>query len=86
MKGYAIHDFTFTCISGDLISASFAKDHITPQNVQLSHQVKPFNEILIIKNFIWIWNFNWAVGICKLDSGGGAVLQHCPHRTAPLRP
>ena len=25
------------------------------------------------------------IGICKLDSGGGAVPEHCPHRTAPLR-
>ena len=24
-------------------------------------------------------------GICKLVSGGGAVLEHCPHRTTPLR-
>ena len=26
-----------------------------------------------------------SIAICKLDSGGGAVLEHCPHRTAPLR-
>ena len=26
------------------------------------------------------------MGIIKLDSGGGAVLEHCPHRTAPLWP
>ena len=28
---------------------------------------------------------NAILGIFKLDSGGGAVLEHCPHRTAPLR-
>ena len=27
-----------------------------------------------------------VLGICKLDSGGGAELEHCPHRTVPLRP
>ena len=27
----------------------------------------------------------FLIGICKLDSGVGAVLEHCPHRTAPLR-
>ena len=25
-------------------------------------------------------------GVCKLNAGGGAVLVHCPHQTAPLRP
>ena len=24
-----------------------------------------------------------SIGICKLDSGGGAVLEHCPHRNGP---
>ena len=31
-----------------------------------------------------VWELQKAFVNC--DSGGGAVLEHCPHTTAPLRP
>ena len=41
---------------------------------------------MIFKNFsMMAYKTNKIQGICKLDSGGRAVLEHCPHRTAPLR-
>ena len=36
---------------------------------------------LVISSWVHVKNLQ---GICKLDSGGEAVLEHCPHRTAPL--
>ena len=40
-----------------------------------------------VQHFFKFWHFQvpLSFGICKLDSGGGAVLEHCSHRTAPLR-
>ena len=93
-KGNAELHMVVSVLCKSLISQASALEKIAAIKEKCSRDMYgSFNEAfeLLADSFDYIF-FGGArkcvetiFGICKLDSGGGAVLEHCPHGTAPLR-